>query len=400
MHFDIFTAMLLTAALTLLVGVALAFGVRRYPRPLHTAMRYWIWSLLVQPPGFAFLALRGVIPDLLSIVVANLLIALACGFQVQAIRAFYGRPAWRWVGVLIGLVGLVEIAFTWIWYDMGLRVIGFSLGLAAMLWMSVTTIYTQRGRLRPPEHLTGGVLLVVLTVLVVRIVVTLVDATPTVSLTTPTLLQGLVFATASLASPLATVGFVLMCGDRLNEELARLAMLDPLTGAHNRRTLEDLATRAIGTARRLGRPLALLTVDVDHFKRINDEFGHQAGDDALCALVGTLRALLRDGDVLSRIGGEEFVVLLPDTDEAGAIAIAERLRDGVRHCGFSVSGWPVPLRVSIGVGMLGDGVEDLATLMRVADRALYAAKRGGRDRVERAHAPTPGARRAGDRADR
>jgi diguanylate cyclase (GGDEF)-like protein len=174
---------------------------------------------------------------------------------------------------------------------------------------------------------------------------------------------------------------MLMCGDRLNDDLARLAMVDPLTGVYNRRTLAGMAERAITDAFRSARSLALLAVDVDHFKRINDQFGHDTGDEALRGLVAMMQAALPPEHVLSRIGGEEFAVLLPGSSEAEACLTAERLRRHVERSPLFIEGRPLTLRVSIGVAALGDDCGDLAALLRGADRALYAAKRAGRNRV-------------------
>ena len=172
-----------------------------------------------------------------------------------------------------------------------------------------------------------------------------------------------------------------MCGERMNKDLARLATLDPLTGVFNRRTMTELANKAIAASKRHGRPLSLLILDIDYFKRINDQFGHEAGDLALCRFVELLAEVKREGDVIARIGGEEFVMILPDANEAAALASAERLRMRLSDSDFMISGWPVPLQASIGVGTLGPAISDLESLLREADRAMYEAKRSGRNRV-------------------
>jgi diguanylate cyclase (GGDEF)-like protein len=180
---------------------------------------------------------------------------------------------------------------------------------------------------------------------------------------------------------IATSGFLLMCGERLNKDLARLATLDPLTGVFNRRTMAELANRAIAASKRHGRALSLLILDIDHFKRINDQFGHEAGDLALCRVVELVQGELRESDIFARLGGEEFVAILADADEKVALGLAERVRERLAQAGFAISGWPVALNVSVGVGTLGPEISDFETLLRQTDRAMYAAKRGGRNRV-------------------
>ena len=175
----------------------------------------------------------------------------------------------------------------------------------------------------------------------------------------------------------------------MHERLYSLATLDSLTGVANRRHFMDLLQEGIVQARGATRALSLLCCDLDHFKTVNDQFGHQAGDFVLQACVAALRSALRPGDVIGRIGGEEFAVLLPDTRPHAAAQIAERVRNAVALHGITL----VPnlnagaqrarhqQTVSIGVAMLSPDMDDGADLIQLADRRLYAAKNGGRNRV-------------------
>lgn len=159
--------------------------------------------------------------------------------------------------------------------------------------------------------------------------------------------------------------------DRLTGE----ARSDVLTGLLNRRGLADWARPALAAAG--DRPVSLIAFDVDHFKSVNDRWGHDAGDRVLAVVGEVLRAHARDGDAVSRLGGEEFAALLPGTDTAGAQAFAARVRAAV------AAGCTVPtgcIRVSAGIAT-GSGVDSLTDLLERADAALYAAKRNGRDRV-------------------
>lgn len=163
----------------------------------------------------------------------------------------------------------------------------------------------------------------------------------------------------------------MIANDRLQEELNHQATHDPLTGALNRRAFALLAEKQVAQAARTGRPLAVLMMDFDHFKRINDTLGHSGGDATLCRFVAVAGDVLRAEDVLCRFGGDEFVALLPHAEAAQAVAAAERLR-----LAFAATG----ATVSIGVASLRPG-EDLEDLLRRADAALYDAKRAGRDRT-------------------
>ncbi len=163
-----------------------------------------------------------------------------------------------------------------------------------------------------------------------------------------------------------------------NQALDRLARTDALTGLLNRRGFEGQMTFALALARRSGRPLSVIAVDVDHFKQVNDTYGHETGDDVLRRLALTLRDRLRSSDVIARLGGEEFVALLPDTDLAGAQAIAQILVSAMDERHDPVVGH---ITVSAGVATLKGSDEKSADLLRRADAALYEAKGQGRNRV-------------------
>jgi len=164
-----------------------------------------------------------------------------------------------------------------------------------------------------------------------------------------------------------------------NRRLARQALTDDLTGLANRRHGAHQLGREIALCVRHGRLLALMHVDVDHFKAINDTYGHQAGDQVLIEVARRLLAGMRGGDELARWGGDEFVALLPDTDEAGALRAAERLRTAVAASPIDVAGMALDVTVSVGwAHWSGDTPDDL---LARADKALYTAKHAGRDQV-------------------
>ena len=167
-----------------------------------------------------------------------------------------------------------------------------------------------------------------------------------------------------------------------NEEaLKRLANTDGLTGVLNRRRFMELARQEVARSRRYGGPLSLIMLDVDHFKAVNDTHGHEVGDEVLVSLSKVCRKVLRQVDLFGRVGGEEFMALLPETDLAAAAKVAERLRlELARH---PVSGSHPQLRVTISLGV-SQLVPDmrLSDLMRTADDAMYRAKQNGRNRVE------------------
>uniref|UniRef100_B8DIJ3 Diguanylate cyclase with PAS/PAC and GAF sensors n=1 Tax=Nitratidesulfovibrio vulgaris (strain DSM 19637 / Miyazaki F) TaxID=883 RepID=B8DIJ3_NITV9 len=178
---------------------------------------------------------------------------------------------------------------------------------------------------------------------------------------------------------------------RLEQALMREATTDPLTGIRNRRQFFVDAEREMGRAVRYGRPLAVLMLDLDRFKRVNDRFGHHAGDAVLMGCVQACQQALRETDILGRLGGEEFAAVLLETDLDDALAAAERLRRAVEEMDVPFSGQRLRCTVSIGLALRGPGDGALDDILRRADSALYAAKEAGRNRVMLARAVNSGA---------
>ncbi len=187
-------------------------------------------------------------------------------------------------------------------------------------------------------------------------------------------------AEVGLAAALAGQGMVAYENARLFDQVRALATTDPLTGVADRRHFFELARREVALAHRGGRPLAAVIVDIDHFKQVNDTYGHQAGDDVIRGVVERLRRRHRETDLLARYGGEEFVLLLPDVGDAGPV-IAERLRAEVAASPVPTRRGPVPVTISVGVAHLRPDDAEPDTLFGRADESLYQAKQAGRDRV-------------------
>ena len=164
-------------------------------------------------------------------------------------------------------------------------------------------------------------------------------------------------------------------------DLENLAATDPLTGVYNRRHFETRARAELARSQRYMRALSILMIDVDHFKAINDQFGHPVGDRVIQTIACICCAAKRQSDVVARLGGEEFAILLPETTEEAATKFAERLRQDVDSCPTIVAGEAVKVTVSIGIASAALQTPGIETLLQRADQALYAAKRTGRNRV-------------------
>lgn len=169
---------------------------------------------------------------------------------------------------------------------------------------------------------------------------------------------------------------------RMEEKMRALATYDPMTGAMTRQAFIEQSRQSLDEAQQYGKRFALLMIDIDRFKEVNDTFGHAVGDLVLSSFGALVRANKRDGDIFGRLGGEEFALLLPNTHMAGAQTFAEKLLNAIHNHPVSVDGWRVAYTASIGLDeFLPDKPLALDGLLRHADRALYTAKETGRDRA-------------------
>lgn len=179
----------------------------------------------------------------------------------------------------------------------------------------------------------------------------------------------------------ASIAFLLVYNEVLQEKLRKLARTDPLTGVSNRLALGETAVKMFAAAARIGQPVGVLMLDADHFKKINDRFGHAGGDRVLRELMKNVTSILRAGDEIGRVGGEEFVVLAPNTSLPGIVVLAERIRAKLAATPLVIDRESLHLTVSIGATVASPGDRDVSGVLNRADMALYAAKRAGRDRV-------------------
>ncbi len=186
---------------------------------------------------------------------------------------------------------------------------------------------------------------------------------------------------AERLQPLANAAAIALQNARLFGEVQRLATTDGLTGIYNRRHFFELAESELNRARRFGHPVSAIMLDIDHFKQVNDTYGHAVGDQVLRVVAKRCGESIRDIDVLGRYGGEEFAVILPSTDLPGARTMAERLRRSVADAPVPTDKGDLTVTISLGVASNAQDDGDVAALLNRADAAMYAAKQAGRNRV-------------------
>jgi diguanylate cyclase (GGDEF)-like protein len=209
-----------------------------------------------------------------------------------------------------------------------------------------------------------------------------IAADPVLGFTAPGAFASGTFIAAGVAALVSSFGFVLLHKERADAEALRLATMDPLTGAYNRLTFQEIAERELARAKRAGQPLSIIMVDIDHFRAINEKHGQRVGDEVLQAIAQAIRSALRKEDMLVRFGGEEFVVLLPEVAGPGAVIVGGRIRKAVAANEIAAGGHRFALTVSAGVSArLDEGPESVDSLIARADEALALAKRRGRNRV-------------------
>lgn len=370
------TTIVLISTMSGLMALVLYALRRSYP-PSIRGLSQWSKALLVVVVGGAFAASRGKLPEIFTTAVPNFLLCWGVYSLYAGSQRFFGvRPrSLQWLAFISGVV-LTTMWFTWGSpnYPMRLRMVTgvFGILFALHAWL----IYRQ-GTPTFARILAIGTLAFITLIQVARLVTTFVF--PMGSDVLDPAPQHVIFIVSfSFSILLLSISMVLMAGDSLRVELEYLATRDSLTNALTRRYIDEACAHELARSGRNDKPLAMLLMDLDHFKRINDTHGHQAGDAVLVDFVKSVRTLLRGKDLLGRFGGEEFVVLLPETPLSDALVVAERIRAA---CANPPDPTKIACTVSIGVSTNTDSGDTVDTLMARADVALYKAKSEGRNRV-------------------
>ena len=379
-HVPTMLAMIIASSLMMAASMAVVGWGRR-----RDGLGRWAAALLVNAIGHLLIMLRGLIPDLLSIVVGNLMLSSVFVGMIAAVYQFQGRPV-RWALLLAPpLLVLVFVSVFIENFPARVSFVGLVIGLQAV-WALLAALSHRHATVGRGQWLLVAGLSLEAVVLGGRALVAISTHSEATNILQSSALQTLTFLATFSVVLVSSVGFVFMSRDRADENNRVLAALDPLTGVANRRSLIAALDRDVARAQRMREPMALMMVDIDHFKDVNDQYGHPAGDRVLCSVVNVLRQRVRAQDLVGRYGGEEFMVLLPDTGLVGAEQLARELCKAVEESRCPADGVPGPgIAVTVSIGVFGGRLESGDSwdmLIAAADRALYQAKNNGRNRVE------------------
>ncbi|MCW7539154.1 GGDEF domain-containing protein [Aquabacterium sp. A7-Y] len=364
------------AGLGLLLSALLGLAVRRVPD--SDGAHYWALAILPLSVGSALVGRGEALPALLLVLREPLLLS-GYALLVIGLRHYLrlSRP-WALAGGVVLASLVVTALFTALLPNVAARIVVRCVGIAVLAIAALGTLGHVAGtRLREVRLYLQAGFGTIAALALLRAVLILLP-----------LERGWVMQVQAAASMVTTVtilavitGLALLMTARMNEALACMTVRDALTGLYNRRGLDEAVPGTLSFARRVGRPVALLVCDLDGFKTVNDSHGHATGDEVLQRVAHVLGAQFPQGALVGRLGGEEFVVLLPGADGGAALEQAERLRQAVKALVLAArDGTPLAVTVSIGVAAMAAEEADWDELLARADQALYQAKGQGRDR--------------------
>lgn len=372
----IFMSMLLTFMLSMLLAIT-----RRHHKEVG-GPGYWAVGNLVVGLGMVLVLIQLDTQKLLFLP-GVALIGAGLSLYLNGIQAFIGKtPDHRIPIILFFLLVVIDVFFVVLQQDLRIAVALGALVFAGIYLTSARLTFSR------DEGIIGNLFWVASSLFLLMALFMLGRAFATIKADAAVFtsfadwpINAYTFMLGAVSQFFISSLFVLMLSYRLNQNLESIATIDSLTGILNRRGLEDSAFKMQGICKRINLNMAILVIDMDHFKKVNDKHGHLFGDDVLKDLAKTIADILRSGDVLGRYGGEEFFVFLPNTNEKDATNLAERIRINVEKTLHTVNQKTIKGTVSIGVA---DSVRvgyDFKGLVAAADSALYVAKNSGRNRV-------------------
>ena len=349
-----------------------------FPRNIH-GIRCWGTACLVLVVSSVLFALRQPGNIFFFSYAANILVVTGIALMHRSLRKFACQPRYDRYEVAVVLAVAVMLVWPTFFDDnYKLRIVIVSTANAG-LFIASAFVISRMAKKSFVEYFTMAVFLITAVVSVARCLVALFSPGTVQPLTDTSSVQYLYLATFSFSILALSLGFIMMINRRLQLQLEAAALHDGLTGIFTRTAFFDSANMELARCHRNGANVSLLMIDIDDFKSINDRFGHLKGDHVLTDFVKRTRQVLRSHDLFGRYGGEEFVALLPATDQKQAHEVAERICE---KCQQASGADTTAFTVSIGVATIRPNGEDVDTVLAQADAALYRAKANGKNRFE------------------
>lgn len=375
------TFLIVANLLGMLCALVLWVQARSFPDDIQ-GLRDWAIAVVLIGCASGLASLRGILHDGFAIVLASGLLLFGELLLIVGLQRYNGRPpVWRPTLDVIGAALLLIVFLTFGTHNyqgrifiMALAHIGFFTYGAWLAWRAQPAGFGSR-------FLMAAFLLGVAVAVWRLVTLSMVTVEPD-EVFDRNLIQQVYLGVFSLGVLGLSIGFILLANERLRVELEFMATRDPMTGMLNRRAFFVRAGVEWARSLRSRQPLSVVTADIDFFKKVNDTYGHHVGDLVIKDFALRASRMLRVPDILARFGGEEFVILLPDTDLANARHVAERIRKEVAtHRDKALPTYTASLGVAVAQGAPGNA-GDIEALIAAADAALYRAKQGGRNRVE------------------
>jgi diguanylate cyclase (GGDEF)-like protein len=380
MDLDLNTLLLVTVYVEAMLGLLLLFAWVQNTQ--ITAVAWWGFAHLLRSGSIVLFGMYGTVSDLVTIDLANAILFTAFAMTYTGARVFDGRPVQPMALVAGAVVWLLASRTPFIVDSMDARVLLSSGIITCYTWSTAYEFW--RGRDEPLVSRLPAIFMLFAHGALFLLRTPIVSIFPWSKQTD--ILASVWLTVLSFEALLFTISiaFILLAMAKERTELRHktAALIDPLTGIANRRAFLEAATDVVLRQANNGRPWSVLLIDLDHFKSINDRFGHAIGDKILRIFAETASAKLGPHDLIGRLGGEEFAVVLHDVNREKALAVAERIRTNFAEVATSVDNCTVHSTVSIGVVVEQGSSVDIPTLLSQADQALYYAKARGRNRVE------------------
>ena len=372
----IFMSMLLTFMLSMLLAIT-----RTHHKEVH-GPGYWAVGNLVIGLGMVLVLIQLDAPKVIFLP-SMALIGAGLSLYINGIQAFIGRkPDHRIPIIVFGLLALIDAYFMLIRHDMLLAIV-----LSAFIFSAIY-FYSARLTFSRDEGVVGNLFWIVSSLYLLMALLMLGRAVYASQASAEIFesfatwpINAYTFMLGAVSQFFISSLFVLMLSYKLNQSLESIATIDGLTSILNRRGLEDAALKMQDMCKRINLSMTVILIDIDHFKKVNDKYGHLTGDDVLRHIAKVVAGILRSSDVFGRYGGEEFCAFLPNTTEGDAIGLAERIRAGVEASPLKLDRGPIKTTISIGVADSVRAGYDFKGLIAAADGALYSAKNGGRNQV-------------------